>query len=190
MASVEDLRDRLLENTEPTKPTFSRSPNTFASCVTAPPPSNPMHSTAWIAEQPSDDIIMVTSISETEISPVNTIILSAGSTTPSSVEEDRIIWLIDSAASSHISGNKNLFHSMHNIVPVRIDIANSESFTTNQRGTIRIKITSDPRWDLLDVPITLTDVIYAPKLKSNLLSVGRMTNSNAYILAGISRGYP
>jgi Pol polyprotein, beta-barrel domain len=173
-----------MKNPEPTKPTFSRSPNTFASRVTAPPPLNPTHSAAWLAEQPSDDIIKIASISEAEITPVDTIILSAGSTMPSSVEEDRIIWLIDSAASSHISGNKNLFHSMHDIVPVRIGIANGESFTANQRGTIRIKSTSDPRWDLLDVPITLTDVIYAPKLKSNLLSVGQMTNSNVNVYFG------
>ena len=36
----------------------------------------------------------------------------------------------------------------------------------------------DPCWELNDVHITLTDIIYAPKLRSNLLSVGRMTNSN------------
>jgi Pol polyprotein, beta-barrel domain len=111
-----------------------------------------MHNAAWLAEQPSDNIIMITSVSETEIPPDNMIILSVGSTTPSSTEEDRIIWLIDSAASNHISGNKNLFHSMHNIAPVRIDIANGKYFTANQRGTIRIKITSDPQWDLPDVP--------------------------------------
>jgi Pol polyprotein, beta-barrel domain len=127
---------------------------------------------------------MIASISETEATPDGMIILSAGSTTPSSIKEDRIICLVDSATSSHISGNKNLFLSMHDIAPVRIDIANGESITANQRGTIGIKIASDPQWDLPDIPIMLTDVIYAPKLKSNLLSVGRMTNSNVNVYFG------
>jgi gag-polypeptide of LTR copia-type len=92
-----------MKNNEPAKPTFSRTPNVFASGVIAPPPLNPAHSAAWLAKQPSDDIIMVARISEAEITPANMIILSAGSTMPSSIKEDRVIWLIDSAASSHIS---------------------------------------------------------------------------------------
>ena len=97
---------------------------------------------------------------------------------------EKFIWLIDSAASSHISGNKSLFHDMYTIAPIKIDIVNGESFTADQRGTIRIKIKSDPCWELEDVPITLTDIIYAPKLKSNLLSVGRMTGSNISVHFG------
>jgi Pol polyprotein, beta-barrel domain len=73
---------------------------------------------------------------------------------------------------------------MHDIAPVKIDIDNGESFTANQRGTIRIKIASNPQWEVPDVPITLTDIIYAPKLKSNLLSVGHMTNSDVSVYFG------
>jgi hypothetical protein len=70
---------------------------------------------AWLAKEPSDDIIMIANISETEITPSDMIILSAGSTTPSSAEEDRVIWLIDSAASSHISGKRKSIslHAQH-----------------------------------------------------------------------------
>jgi Pol polyprotein, beta-barrel domain len=132
---------------------------------------------------------MVAKISEVKITPADTIILSAGSTEPSIYEEDRIIWLIDSAASSHISGNKDLFHPMHNIAPVKINIANGESFSVNQTGTIRIKITSDPQWGVPEVPITLTDVIYAPKLKSNLISVGHMTSSDVSVYFGKYRSW-
>jgi gag-polypeptide of LTR copia-type/Pol polyprotein, beta-barrel domain len=173
-----------MRNNEPTNPTFARTPNTFASHIIAPPSPNAAPNTAWPAGQPLDDIIMVAKISEAKITLVDTIILSAGSAEPSSFEETKNIWLIDSAISSHISGNTDLFHSMHNIAPVKIDMANSESFTANQRGTIRIKIASDPRWEVPDVPITLTDVIYVPKLKSNLLSVGRMTNSDVSVYFG------
>ena len=57
-------------------------------------------------------------------------------------------------------------------------MASSESFTATQRGSIRTRIVSDPIYDLPDLPVTLIDVIYALKLQANLLSVGRMTNSN------------
>ena len=100
--------------------------------------------------------------------------------TPSSVN-DTYLWLIDSATSSHISGNKDLFYTMHSILPIKIDIANRESFIADQQGTINIKVISDPCWGLEDIHITLTDIIYAPKLRSNLLSVGRMTNSNVNV---------
>ena len=40
---------------------------------------------------------------------------------PSNVD-DSCLWLIDSAASSHISGNKDFFHSMHSIPPIKINI--------------------------------------------------------------------
>ena len=90
---------------------------------------------------------------------------------PSNVDNS-YLWLIDSAASSQISGNKDLFHSMHSIPPIKIDIANGESFTVNQWGTINLRVASDPCWELDDIHITLTDVIYAPNLRSNLLLVG------------------
>ena len=108
---------------------------------------------------------------------------------PSNVD-DSCLWLIDSAASSHISGNKDLFHSMHSIPPIKINIANGESFTVNQRGTINLRVASDPCWELDNIHITLTDVIYAPNLRSNLLSVGRMTNSNVNIHFGKHMSWP
>ena len=85
---------------------------------------------------------------------------------------DSHVWLIDLAASSHLSRNLELFQSLNDIPPVTIETASGDSFTANQRGTIRIAIVSDPSLELLDVPITLTDVIYVLKLKANLLSVG------------------
>ena len=76
---------------------------------------------------------------------------------------DSHVWLIDSAASSHLSGNLELFQSLNDIPPVTIETASRDSFTANQRGTICIAIVSDPSLELPDVPITLTNVIYAPK---------------------------
>ena len=86
------------------------------------------------------------------------------------------------AASSHLSGKLELFMSLHNIPPVTIKMASGDSFTANQQGTIHILITADLSHELPAIPITLTDIIYVPRLKANLLSVGQMTNSNVNVI--------
>ena len=53
------------------------------------------------------------------------------------------IWLIDLAATSHLSSDISLFHTIEQIDPVTIETASRESFTANQHGTIRIIITSE-----------------------------------------------
>ena len=40
-------------------------------------------------------------------------------------------WLIDSAATSHLSGDISLFHTIEQIDPVTIETASGESFTAN-----------------------------------------------------------
>ena len=105
------------------------------------------------------------------------------STDTSSLMEDiSHYWLIDSAATSHLCGNIELFRSICHISPLTIETASSDSFSASQRGTIHITIYSDPTVDLPNLPITLLDVIYVPKLKANLLSVGRMTQAGVNII--------
>ena len=122
------------------------------------------------------NIIMVANIK-----PLKAPIQSLVSTT-SSLHSDSHTWLIDSAASNHISGTSSLFFNMIKITPITIQMASGNSFTANQSRTIHIKVMSDPPNDLPNVHITLTNVIYAPKLRANLLSVGRMTTVNVNIL--------
>ena len=111
-------------------------------------------------------------------------------TTPLVPPHDNLhVWLIDSAASSHLSGNIELFESIQDISPVTIQTASGESFTANLQGTIQIDIISDPDLGLPSVPITLTNVIYAPNLRSNLLSVGRMTNANVEVVFNKDTSY-
>ena len=58
---------------------------------------------------------------------IKTIIMNAETTA-----NEKFTWLNDSATSSHISSNRELFYDVYAIQPVRIDIANGESFTANQ----------------------------------------------------------
>ena len=121
--------------------------------------SNPVPDTpAHLAGQ-MKDIIMMATAPVTPIIPIQSLISSI-----SPLHNNAHTWLIDSAASSHISGNLPLFFDMVTIAPVTIQTASGDSFMANQSGTIRIKIKSDPSLELPDLHITLTDVIYVPSL--------------------------
>ena len=121
------------------------------------------------------NIIMVATV-DPPVTPVQSLVY-----TTSTLHDDTHTWLIDSAASNHISGNLSLFSNMTKVAPITIQTASGDSFTADQSGMIHIKVTSNPPYNLPDVTITLTDVIYAPKLRANLLSVGRMTNANVNV---------
>ena len=133
------------------------------------------------ANQIPKSFVMVASITEIPDEPEPSMKISSELSALSSVENGSSLWLIDSAASSHLSGNKSLFLTLETIPPVSIECASGDIFTANQKGTINISITSDPTYGLPNVPVTLTNVIYVPKLQANLLSVGRMTNSSVNV---------
>ena len=137
-----------------------------------PAPDTPAHLTGQMK-----DIIMMATASDAHIIPVQSLISST-----SLLHNDSHIWLIDSAASSHISGNLPLFFDMVTITPVRIQTASGDSFTANQSRSIHIRIKSDATFELPDLHITLTNVIYVPSLHANLLLVGCMTNANVNVM--------
>ena len=141
-------------------------------------------SSAHLASQPSKDMVMMANIiGMTEETTVK-VTLSTPTTALSTIENKSHIWLVDSAASSHICGNIDLFHALYTVAPVTIETVSGESFMANQRGTIHITLCSDPHFDIPNLQITLLEVIYVPKLNVNLLSVCRMTNADVYVIFG------
>src|SRR3977135_125677 len=151
---------------------------------------------AHLANIPSRNIIMMAKIIELP-SPIEHVSADDSLTSPhndsdihlsmktsalSAVHDQSHIWLVDSAASSHLCGDIQLFDNLYSIPPLSIETASGDSFTATQRGTIFLTLFSDNSTGLQDVALTLKDVIYAPKLNANLLSVGRMTNANVDVM--------
>ena len=137
---------------------------------------NASNTSARLAECKSGDIVMMAHIEDEEPEILQSkVTVSTNTSAFSSGEMQSHLWFVDSAVSSHICGDMNLFQSLYVVPPIIIETASGESFTSNQRGNIRIKIKSD---DLDDVSVTLLEVVYVPKLKVNLLSVGRITSAN------------
>lgn len=105
------------------------------------------------------------------------VILSTETSDLSAVTNSDHGWLVDSAASSHLSGNRSLFYDLHVVEPISVETSSGESFVSSKRGTVYITMYSVPQFHLPDLSITLQEVIYVPNFKAYLLSVGRMTNA-------------
>ena len=164
----------------PNRPTGNR--DALTSSMTGNPNTNPVGTSAnasnassRLAERKSGDIIMMAYIEDEEPETLQSkVTVSTNTSAFSSGEMQSHLWFVDSVASSHICRDMNLFQSLYVVPPIII-----ESFTSNQRGNIRIKIKFD---DLDDISVTLLEVVYIPKLKVNLLSVGRITSANIDVL--------
>lgn len=86
---------------------------------------------AQLAKQ-SMNIIMVASIHEVPSEPPLRAPIFTHTSTFCLNETDSHTWLIESATSSHLSGKQELFTSLHDIPPVTIETASSNTFTANQ----------------------------------------------------------
>ena len=106
-----------------------------------PPISPPEKQFPAIIAQPTDnkgnDMVMIASLTD---APGIKVKYNDPTTVPL-INRGVHTWLIDLATTSHLSSDISLFHTIEWINPVIIETASGDSFTANQRGTIRIVIT-------------------------------------------------
>ena len=132
---------------------------------TAPQPSRPqITAQTQIVAQAPEDHLFVAKVIEATSTASRPIFSSLTTKTLSAMEDKAHFWLANTATSSHLCGNINLFQCLHDSPTVNIQTASEDIFTATQRGMIHIKIISDPKYELPDVNVTLTDVIFVPKL--------------------------
>ena len=84
------------------------------------PSVSPMPTTPVQPAEQSRNIIMVVTVHEPPPEVPPKALISAHTSTFGSNETDTHTWLIDSAASSHLSGKEELFTSLQNISPMTI----------------------------------------------------------------------
>ncbi|TPX52540.1 DNA-directed DNA polymerase, partial [Powellomyces hirtus] len=72
---------------------------------------------------------------------------------------------LDSCASHHVMKDAFMTENIHSIAPVEITVANNESITVHQAGTVRIINPDDPTKELV-----LENVLYSPNICRNLCS--------------------
>jgi len=74
-------------------------------------------------------------------------------------------WFLDSGASFHMTGDKNLFSTLEDkYLKILIEMGNDKKHTVSGVVTISFQREHGAR-------ITLTDVKYVPRLKKNLVSI-------------------
>lgn len=90
------------------------------------------------------------------------------------LEADRDnFWLADSAASSHMTGNKEWFSTLKLLKSkISIQIGNNEFVYAEAIGSVEIMALVNNKWE----PRTLEKVLYTLDLKKNLFSVGATIN--------------
>lgn len=76
-------------------------------------------------------------------------------------------WGVDSMASLHLSGDKNLFTSLQQCAPVSVQMANGQVVVTSSRGQVILRVATAAGGT---VRLPVEDVYYHPQFSSNLLS--------------------
>lgn len=85
----------------------------------------------------------------------------------------RDAWIIDSGATSHITGNKRFFVSINDAYRGEVDLADGTKVSIIGRGTCAIQCV-DGSGNVTTAIVT--DVLYAPKVSGNLLSVSKLAH--------------
>ena len=94
-------------------------------------------------------------------------------TTLSNKPDHGIKWIIDSGATAHICNDKRAFSKLVQVPPFEILIGDKSSVQGTGRGTVEMNIRVSEKV----VKIRLMDVVYAPSMAYNMLSVLAMSRA-------------
>ncbi|GFV64974.1 retrovirus-related Pol polyprotein from transposon TNT 1-94 [Trichonephila clavipes] len=94
---------------------------------------------------------------------------------------DKGVWVIDTAATSHFCNDKSLFLDLKPITNMKMSLATEDkSCPVEGIGTLRFRVKYKGSFH----EITLTDVLFNPKLRRNLLSGSRLESKGAHFIKG------
>ncbi|GFV01951.1 retrovirus-related Pol polyprotein from transposon TNT 1-94 [Trichonephila clavipes] len=94
-------------------------------------------------------------------------------------KSDKGVWVIDTAATSHFCNDKSLFLDLKPITNMKMSLATEDkSCPVEGIGTLRFRVKYKGSFH----EITLTDVLFNPKLRRNLLSGSRLESKGAHFV--------
>ncbi|GFW68158.1 retrovirus-related Pol polyprotein from transposon TNT 1-94 [Trichonephila clavipes] len=92
---------------------------------------------------------------------------------------DKGVWVIDTAATSHFCNDKSLFLDLKPITNMKMSLATEDkSCPVEGIGTLRFRVKYKGSFH----EITLSDVLFNPKLRRNLLSGSRLESKGAHFV--------
>nr|XP_023017724.1 uncharacterized protein LOC111506754 [Leptinotarsa decemlineata] len=95
-------------------------------------------------------------------------------------ENEEDIWLADTGASAHMSFRKEWFHNLKTVSDeISVRIADIKLIKVTAVGDINVKANINGIWK----DKVIVDVLFIPKLRRNLLSVGKITDKDFVMTA-------
>ncbi|CAD6255874.1 unnamed protein product [Miscanthus lutarioriparius] len=85
------------------------------------------------------------------------------------------VWYLDNGASNHMTGDRAKFRDIDSTVSGKVTFGDGSTVDIHGRGSILFQGVSRDQW-------VLYDVYYIPKLKSNLVSLGQLTEIGHRVL--------
>jgi len=89
------------------------------------------------------------------------------------------MWYLDSGATKHMSNSKEKFNSLHEDAITKVFTAADQYLESSGKGSIKLSTRINKNDSNL---VELKDVIYVPKLRSNLLSVSAITDKGYVVM--------
>jgi hypothetical protein len=78
------------------------------------------------------------------------------------------VWYLDNGASNHMTGDHRKFRDLNSAVSSKVRFGDDSSVDIMGKGSIVFQGKKGDQW-------VLSDVYYIPKLRSNLISLGQLT---------------
>jgi hypothetical protein len=78
------------------------------------------------------------------------------------------VWYLDNGASNHMTGDRQKFRDIDSTVSGKVTFGDGSTIEIQGRGSILLQGISGDQW-------LLYDVYFIPKLRSNLVSLGQLT---------------
>ncbi|KZV18661.1 hypothetical protein F511_40615 [Dorcoceras hygrometricum] len=90
-------------------------------------------------------------------------------------KDEQVVWFIDSGCSNHMTGMKEMFRELDETQRRVIRLGNNKQIQVEGKGTVEVK-------SVFGKSKLISNVLYAPELAHNLLSVGQLLLSGFTIL--------
>ncbi|GBP28155.1 Retrovirus-related Pol polyprotein from transposon TNT 1-94 [Eumeta japonica] len=87
-------------------------------------------------------------------------------------------WILDSGCTTHLCGDKQLFKSFNEETNGRINLASQASSEIKGKGTVNLLVSNGKQLR----SVGFSNTLFVPDLRSNLVSVAKITNKDCEVL--------
>lgn len=94
-------------------------------------------------------------------------------------------WILDSGCTAHMCGDRNMFISMNMTTMAKLNLASQESTNIEGKGIVHLQVSNNSGSRLIE----LKDTLHVPELRTNLVSVAKITNKGCDVIFDNNKAY-